>query len=275
MRSALSIFPGLAAAALAALILPAHVRAQAGSRAPQPWRTLAGVVVDATTRAPLPGVILSLEGAGRSIATDGRGRFLFRKVHDTDGPLVARQIGYASQAADIADGPDTLAIALEPDPLTLHGIEVVARRMHLPEFVGGGGFLSRRSFGLADIANARPGWTAADLLLFRGAVGAIGTGVYGYGYTALWDDLYARRRSPVVLVDNAYAFMGVADLNRLPAYELYSIDVYDHGSIVIAYTKAWMVSQARHVLGLPPLDSWLLDGAGQGPDRPPSELIGL
>lgn len=274
MRSAYSA-PVTLAVALAALILPAPVSAQAGKRAPEPSRTLAGVVVDATTRVPLPGVIVSLEGAGRSLVTDNHGHFLFRKVRDADGPLLARQIGYGSQTADIGTGAGTLALALEPDPVTLHGIEVVARRMHVLEFVGGRGFLSRRSFGPADIANARPGWTAADLLLFRGAVGPIGTGVYGYGYTTPWADLYAGRRSQIVLLDNAYAFMGVAELNRLPAYELYSIDVYDHGSIVVAYTKAWMVGQARHVLGLPPLDSWLLDRAGQGPDRPPSELIGL
>ncbi len=238
-------------------------------------RTLVGRVVDATTGAPLAGVLVTLENAERTLLTDSTGRFSFKGVRDEDGPVSARLIGYASvgQALRAGSTPEPLTLALRADPVLLRGLEVVAHQLRRPSLMEA--VYSVRRFGTADLAGVHRYWTARDFLRAHGYAGTplnrLAPGprrisasqialtdprVSGFGYDVdrYWAALRNDPPPAAVVVDNRTLALGLQGLDAIRAYEVYTIDVYDHGRGVVVYTKAWVIDHAAEAVGLPPFE---------------------
>lgn len=133
-----------------------------------------GVVLDATSEAPIEGALLTFVALDSTILaaaiSDSTGRFLVAVLAGSSGRLRAQSIGYAEVVSvPLAFGESddlTLEIRLRPRPIPVEGVTAVVelelnRRLR--------GFLRRqrdgfgRYLGPREIARARPS-TASDLL---------------------------------------------------------------------------------------------------------------
>lgn len=129
-----SLLPGPAGAGgLAAQTVQVAPASQpAAVRAPDPAAARAGairgIVIDATTGAPLPTAMVRLLGRDRSTLSDEQGRFAFPDVAVGSHNLVVERLGYQAAAfADVIVHPTrtTQVVAeLSLQPLALQGIEV-------------------------------------------------------------------------------------------------------------------------------------------------------
>lgn len=96
--------------------LPAQLAAQ--------QQSIAGTVVEATSRRPLIGVQIQLEGTDRGTVTDNRGRFIFVDVTGTQATLRATMIGYRVLTQEVAVGRTDIVLTLSESAVTLDQIVV-------------------------------------------------------------------------------------------------------------------------------------------------------
>ncbi len=229
-------------------------------------REITGVVVDASTRAPLPGVLLSLQPSGRKAITDSLGRFVLR-VRGGEGPIAAEQLGYATALVALpAPGTRLFTIDLEPDPVLLRGIRVLAERLRFPEMAQG----SRRTFGPRDLAGAPVAWSIRDFLAAHGGYAEVPCGFEllrprpfalgerpDFASIVGWDAqpcalVYGHPVAPTVVVDGQTLYGGLTQLGSVAAYDVHSAAVYNRGAVILVYRKSWLGGQARQ---LPSLDT--------------------
>jgi len=91
--------------------------------------SIAGIVRDADTGAPLPGAAVSLIDVERATATDADGRYALRDVPAGPQHVVVQRIGYAPQtfhALVPPDGAVEINVALQPAPIEIEAIDVGA-----------------------------------------------------------------------------------------------------------------------------------------------------
>ena len=106
-------------------VAPRHLAAQARPGA------IVGVVVNAQTREPVEGALVSLRFTARSARTDSSGRFDLPGLTAGPGLVQVRAIGYrvGSWAVRLSEGDTVNAtLSLEPVPLELSDITVKAAR---------------------------------------------------------------------------------------------------------------------------------------------------
>lgn len=79
--------------------------------------SIAGLVVDALTGAPLSGVVVRVDGEGRGARSDADGQFLLRRIHAGTRTLLASTPGYplVSQDVDLGAGA-TVAVTVRLPP---------------------------------------------------------------------------------------------------------------------------------------------------------------
>jgi TonB-linked SusC/RagA family outer membrane protein len=97
----------------------APVQAQTGG--------IAGLVTDAETQTPLPGVNVVIEGTQRGVATNAEGRYEISDLSPGDYTIVASFVGYSEQSKDVtveAGETATLDFALQSSAMQMD--EVVA-----------------------------------------------------------------------------------------------------------------------------------------------------
>ncbi|WP_343704239.1 TonB-dependent receptor [Chitinophaga sp.] len=99
-------FHGWAVALLFSL-LPALLRAQTK---PLINSTLTGKVVDATTKEPLPGVVVHIKGTTHTVQTDDYGKFDFVTGQKFPYTLQLSLLGYEKLELDVSSSPVTLAL---------------------------------------------------------------------------------------------------------------------------------------------------------------------
>lgn len=118
-------FPGLTSwaprAALWATVAACVVMAQpAGAQ----QKTVAGMVVEATSRSPLVGATVLVEGTPRGTMTDGRGHFLLTGLTGTEINLRVLRIGFRALRQTVKVGQTDLVFALEASAVSLDRVIV-------------------------------------------------------------------------------------------------------------------------------------------------------
>ncbi len=229
----------LALVAPIALAVGAAVPARA--QTPKPPRvTVTGTVVDASTGAPVAGAAVTFQRSSKTVWTDDHGRFTLSKVEPGDDSLAVEELGYkdGKLAIEVAPGASPVVARLQPDPVLLKGLAVVARRLKTrPEAM----FMSVRAFSERDLA-LTSGWSVADALRNRGAV--IPMPCRWGGQNCIWS------RGQVlpmrVWLDDMRLFGGMDELETIPVADLYRVEVYERGRYVQVYTKTWALRAARY-----------------------------
>lgn len=88
-------------------------------------RSVAGLVVDASTAEPIAGAHVQIVGVERHFTTNDRGRFLILDVHESEIRLQVEALGYATVVQSVAvNAGGSLRIELTPSAVALEGIEV-------------------------------------------------------------------------------------------------------------------------------------------------------
>jgi hypothetical protein len=104
---------------------------------------LFGMVVDAGSGRPIDGALVAFEDAGRTIVTEGNGRFAVRELPPRTYRVTVSMLGYETRVEEVEIAPGQrfdMRIALATQPIALKPITVEARARELDRV----GFYDRR-----------------------------------------------------------------------------------------------------------------------------------
>jgi hypothetical protein len=219
---------------------------------------LQGLVVDEITRRPLPATLLRLEPRAAAL-TDSLGVFSFRELPPGGGLLLVEQFGYEELYVPLpADRSRILEIALRPMPVGVDGLTVEAMRENVAAMTRQIG--NRRNAAAVPVLSydqeALVGARSRDMRNFfvsetpvifvpcpRRSVSedcVLGRGGGSLGMS--------------VCIDEMPAPGGMLQLGSYRPEELHLVEVYSRGSLVVAYTRAFMERLARRRTALTPLE---------------------
>ncbi|MEZ4414822.1 MAG: hypothetical protein R3E10_03645 [Gemmatimonadota bacterium] len=212
--------------------------------------TLVGHIVDVRTGTPLLGAWIGPEQADWGTYTRADGGFRLPRVHAGPDLYRVEMLGYADLLIELApDGP--VQIEMEPDPIVLEGVKVVADRFKRRRNATA---VSVRTIERQDLL-----WSgAADLLDFirgRAGVHLIPCPRGSFISYASLDCAYVRGRPAEIKVclDEAPLLGGADQLRMISPQELHMVEVYQRGAHIRLYTEQFMQKAARRRLGVPPL----------------------
>lgn len=207
---------------------------------------IVGVVVDASTEAPLEGAYVSVAASDWGSLTTDDGRFLLCEIGSRTHVVTVERLGYETLIVAIeADASgNTVQLRIRPDPILLEGLEIVTNR-----------FDRRRrasahivwAYDQEELASS-PYWTAADFVDSRPGVFTTPCGINRC--------IYSRGGvvEPTVYLDEFPLIGGWAQLESLPTSQLYMLEVYRRGTHIRAYTHGFMERAAK--VRLAPLPIW-------------------
>jgi len=218
-----------------------------------------GVVVDAITRAPVEGAMVSPGGQGRGTLSDSLGVFELNGIPTGPQLLIVRQFGFEERALAVAatvERGEAIEVALRPAPLMIEGLTAAvanvatmnrrlrSRRRAVPVAV--------RAFDEEALVRSGSG-DALEFLEWETFVSpAPCTG-------AVMVSLCVVRRGrvvePRVYIDEIPAF-GLDELETYPTHALYLVEVYSSGLEIRAYTHQFMKRMARRPMALLPVLIW-------------------
>lgn len=234
----------LAAVALAAATIPAA--AQEGDV------TLRGHVVDAATGQPLANATVEIESVDRGTITDVQGRFFLTGLRAGTYEVVIGRLGYEerTQSVAVSAGAEALTVRLAADPIRMAAIEVQIDR------------LERRR--LTTTTASRAFDEAALRAVRHGTVGRFLQDVGGVRPTACSHReltpscVYARGETqrPVVVLDEHVAPGGLEALQGFPLENLYRLEVYEGGTMIVGYTRFYVASAIKRNRPLHPLSAF-------------------
>jgi hypothetical protein len=209
---------------------------------------LHGIVVDRASGAPLVAASVTLVGRRSPVLTDREGRFRIKGVSAGPITLEVEQLGYGnfSEVRTFVVNGSPMRLELQPDPIVLKGIQVIADRMK-----------SRRNA----VATSVRAYTTDQLAM------SASFDAYDFIRTRLWvqpcegsarrlafsSTCIVRRgslMSPTVYIDESWHVGGLDDLLGWPTSDLYLIEVYSSGAQVRVYTKQFAehLAKGRRVL---------------------------
>ena len=91
--------------------------------------TIKGMVLDNTTKEPLIGATIQIEGTTIGAITDIGGKFELKHVHGKSCNLIVQYVSYQSQKISVTSGQkEELVITLVPDNRQLDEVTVVAKK---------------------------------------------------------------------------------------------------------------------------------------------------
>jgi hypothetical protein len=205
--------------------------------------TVAGVVVDAVTGDEVRGALVHLDGEPYAVATDTLGVFVLRGVPKGAHTLVASQFGYepASAHLDVAiPQAGYLEVDLEPSPLAIEGVVVVARRLaSFQEQLQTRSLATGQQLSVLD-AQKLTATRTHDVAEFLAAEAAITTVPCDNSPALNCVMRRGRAFRPIVCVDEALAPGGFAELASYKPEDLYRIEVYSAGAQIRIYTHAFV-----------------------------------
>lgn len=219
---------------------------------------LQGLVVDEITRRPLPATLLRLEPRAAAL-TDSTGVFSFRELPPGGGLLLVEQFGYETLYVPIPeDRSRLLEIALRPMPMGVDGITVEAVRENLAAMTRRIG--NRRNAAAVPVMSwdqeALVGARSRDMRDFLESETPVILVPCPRGSTA--EGCVLGRRGLItrmsVCIDEMPATGGLLQLGSYRPDELYLVEVYSRGSLVVAYTVEFMERLARRQRALTPLE---------------------
>lgn len=239
---------GLEAAALLPLLLPlllaAPAAAQDRAEAPPRWEgpDVRGRVVDLLTGSPLAGAEVSLAYGNQRAFTDEGGRFYLPDLSIGENVLMVTHLGYENlvrvleveEEAVRIDGDIVLEVVMEPRPIELEGLEIMADKF--ANRVRAAPVTTRVVDREQILRSAAT--NALDLLRQRA-----GINVGRCPPSLLFSDtciLSFGRRIPADLwIDEIKVVWGLDELEYYPVDDIYRMEVYDRRHIRV-YTVAWM-----------------------------------
>jgi len=220
-------------AALLATLQPAIAHAQDTRGSDGGKVVISGTVVDRSTGVPMSGVFVAIESLNLTVFSDREGRFATRAITTGTWTLTAGQLGFKLWRQDwvVAPGMAAIEIRMEPDPIMLEGIQVVSdgikRRRNATA-------VSVRAYS-ADQLTFGASFDARQFISTRLMVARCPSSAWG-------TDCVWRRGSmiePRVYIDEIPLIGGFDFLGLYNTSELYLIEIYDSGSQIRVYTKAF------------------------------------
>ena len=228
----------MAAATLLTLVLIAALR-PAGALA-QDTRVrddgkvvVSGIVIDRSTGQPLSGVFVEIESLDLTVFSDREGRFVTRAITPGTWTVRAGQLGYKLWTEERTIGPatGTIEIRMEPDPIMLEGIQVVSDGIKRRRNAAA---VSVRAYDADQLAFSAS-FDARQFVSTRLMVGRCP--FFGFGTECVWRR--GRMIEPRVYIDEIPLIGGFDFLGLYTTSELYLIEIYDSGSQIRVYTKAF------------------------------------
>ncbi|MGH7502904.1 MAG: carboxypeptidase regulatory-like domain-containing protein [Longimicrobiales bacterium] len=221
--------PGLALA----LFLPAAAGAQNAGNDRDTKIDVIGTVTDGASGEAIAGVYVEIEALARSAFSDQDGRFVIRRVPRGTWTVRAAQLGYAEWSAEFAvgDEPAQLAVSLQADPVLLEEIRVVSDRIERRRKATPVSVIAYD----ADQLNTSAAFDAGYFV--RSRLPVVGCP----SFFAATDCVLRRGRPtvPRVYIDEVRLPGGFDFLGMYNPNELYLVEIYDSGSQIRVYTKAF------------------------------------
>lgn len=205
-----------------------------------------GTVRDVSTGASIDSVLIVLPGLRVTAYTDTAGAFTLANVPEGTHQWAVIRLGYVplNQEMEVRDG-DHFNIGVMPRPVELEGLTVtgdLADRLLLRRRRAAG--RSVRRIEAAELAS--PGAaTAAQLVRSRGFITACPAQT-ALSTLATECVLSRGRYQPVtVFIDEDRAMGGLTQLSAYLSMELHSVELWDHGTVVRVYTRAFISRLAQ------------------------------
>lgn len=199
-----------------------------------------GVVVDAGTEMPLTGAYVSVAGSDWGSLTTGNGWFALCEIEAGSHLVTVERLGYATLETRVETGEsqDRVALRMQPDPILLEGLEIVADRFDRRRR---GVETAVRTFDRGDLVRSGY-WSAAEFVDLRAGVVTTPCGgttcVYYRGY------VYGPVE-PVVYLDEILMPGGWFQLEDIPTNQLYMLEIFGGGTQIRAYTNHFMEYAAK------------------------------
>lgn len=237
-----ALFAWSIAAALAATT-PAAITAQPGCEPDQP--RIVGLVVDASTAAPLEGALVSAAESSQAWLTTDSGHFLLCEVGPGTHGVTVERLGYETLTVQVtADAAgNVVRFPMEPRPILLEGLEIVMDRFSHRRRAAA---TTVRAYDQAAIASSGH-WAAGDFVMSRSGVFMAPCG----GSRCIF--YRGARVIPQVFLDEVPLVGGWSHFETLPTSLLYMVEVYRKGTHIRAYTHAFIERAARNRLAPLPI----------------------
>ena len=214
--------------------------------------TFRGHVVDAATGQPLANATVEIESLDRGTITDVQGRFFLTGLAAGTYSVVIGRLGYEerTERVTVSAGAEPVTVRLAEDPVRMAAIEVQMDR------------LERRRLRTTTASRAFD--EAALRAVRHGTVGRFLQDVGGVRPTACSPRelnpscVYARGETqrPVVVLDEHLAPGGLEALQGFPLENLYRLEVYEGGTMVVAYTRFYVAGAIKRNRPLHPLSAF-------------------
>lgn len=194
-----------------------------------------GVVVDAGTEMPLSDAHVSAEGSDWGSLTTDNGWFALCGIEAGTHLVTVERLGYATLESQVeAAAPwDRIALRMQPDPILLEGLEIVADRF---ERRRRGVDTAVRTFDREDLVRSGY-WSAAEFVDLQ--AGVVTTPCAGTTCVYYRGKVYGAVE-PVVYLDEILMPGGWFQLEDIPTNQLYMLEVFGGGTHIRAYTHHFM-----------------------------------
>jgi hypothetical protein len=239
---------------LRSLLLAAALAAGASAAAAAQGGVVAfrGQVLDAGTGQPLANATVEIESLKRGTITDVLGRFYLADLPAGTYDVVVGRLGYEERTERLAipGAPEGVTLRLAEDPVRMAAITVQMDRLERRRLRA---TMASRAFDesalrgvphgtlgrfLQDVAGVRPiACTARELTPAC---------VYARGET----------QRPVVVLDEHVNPGGLEALQGIPLENLYRLEVFESGAMIVAYTRFYVASAIKRDRPLHPLSAF-------------------
>jgi hypothetical protein len=237
------------ALALSATLSPAVCAAQAEAQTV----TVRGRVLDRASGQPLRGVTVDFPDLRARVFTDGDGYFGVERLPAGEHPIKLYHIGYqpVEQKLALTAGEQSFVIRMTADPVELAGVTVSVDRMEHRRINAP---MMSRVWGDSALAMFRRPSTRAFLSTEAGLQTTnCGAQDRGEG-TCAW--VRGEPTRVTVILDEQLALGGLEDLVGLSPRDLYRVEVYRGGGLVVAYTKNFVKALAHNRSPLHPFNAF-------------------
>lgn len=210
-----------------------------------------GQVVDRLGGTPVAGAAVTAGDPGYVVLTNREGRFKLDGVRAGPVTIQVMQLGYGTwnRVHEATANGAAVHVELEPDPVILKQVQVVADRIRARRNAVG---TSVRAY-TAPLIQASGARDVLDFLRYRVYMGPCPP-------SRTWSDVCVLRRGswvpPSIVVDEVPMPGGLEMLGTWPADELHMIEVYSEGGHIRLYTNNFADRLAHDRVRLFPFLGW-------------------
>lgn len=212
--------------------------------------TLTGRVVDARSRAAMPGVWVWLPRDETGVRSDSSGIFRLPRVATGPQLIQVEHVGYGLRYLPVLALPPwtPIEIELEPDDAVLEGLPTVERELRIRRnrYLGVVAHYDAErltSYGVDDIWKVVQSFSRANVVACRGTHASRPGGLPPGAWCLQAGDKIV---SPVVCVDGRLRLGGLDALQQYRPHEFASLEVFGNlGMIIRGYTHRYVEALAR------------------------------